>query len=471
MSIQFNFLDLSAISFVIYFLGTIFKTLTISYAYIKFSKLTKITTIFLIYFISFLITSIHSILTFSLNSTIYDVFLYILTICLFNYIFSNIKLNNSLIASIVSIALYYVLNIFSIVLSYIINKLIFTPPDIINFILMSIIHISLLILIFKIPKFKNGFSFLSKKSNTDYIDVLILHIGSILLLLFIILADTNVNNLILGMNLFPPFIFFSIIMSITIYKSFKQYYRQKLVENQIVDLKLKVESKEKEIELLKHQNLEYSKQNHSIMHKQKSLEYKLNKLELNTEMANELSNITFSSVINTKLKSTGIDRIDYMLKYMQSECTKNNIEFELILNGNIHHIVNNFISINDLEILLADHIKNAIIAIQHSSNINKSILVKLGLFDNSYSIWIYDSGIEFEQNTLKRLGKEPSTTHSSNGGTGMGFMNTFDTLSKSKASMLIKELGQPTADNYTKIIIIKFGEKFNFKVEGYRDLS
>ena len=468
MNIQFNFLDLSAISFVIYFLGTIFKSLTMSYTYIKLGKLTKITTIFLIYFISFLITSIHSILTFSLNSTIYDVLLYILIICLFNYIFSNIKLNNSLIASIISIALYYALNIFSIILNYIINKLIFTPPDIINFILMSIIHIFSLILIFKIPKFKNGLSFFAQRSNHNYIDILILNISIVILFVFIIVSNLTIS---LARELVFPFILFSIIMSITIYKSFKQYYRQKLVENQIVDLKLKVESKEKEIELLKHQNLEYSKQNHSIMHKQKSLEYKLNKLELNTEMANELSNITFSSVINTKLKSTGIDRIDYMLKYMQSECTKNNIEFELILNGNIHHIVNNFISINDLEILLADHIKNAIIAIQHSSNINKSILVKLGLFDNSYSIWIYDSGIEFEQNTLKRLGKEPSTTHSSNGGTGMGFMNTFDTLSKSKASMLIKELGQPTADNYTKIIIIKFGEKFNFKVEGYRDLS
>ena len=117
---------------------------------------------------------------------------------------------------------------------------------------------------------------------------------------------------------------------------------------------------------------------------------------------------------------------------------------------------------------MADHIKNAIIAINHSKNINKSILVRMGIIDGKYGIYIYDSGIEFEIETLSKLGKVPSTTHADNGGTGMGFMNTFDTLKASKASMFIKEYGKPSKDDFTKVIIIKFDGKNEFRIFSYR---
>ena len=44
---------------------------------------------------------------------------------------------------------------------------------------------------------------------------------------------------------------------------------------------------------------------------------------------------------------------------------------------------------------------------------------------------------------LEKLGKKPSTTHKDEGGTGMGFMNTFDTLRKCKASLTIEEFNKP----------------------------
>ena len=119
----------------------------------------------------------------------------------------------------------------------------------------------------------------------------------------------------------------------------------------------------------------------------------------------------------------------------------------------------------DLETLLADHIKNAIIAINHTDNVNRSILVRLGEIDGIYSVYIYDSGIEFEKETLENLGKKPSTTHKDEGGTGMGFMNTFDTLRKCNASLVIEEFGKPDKDNYTKSIMIKFDNKNEFKIK------
>ena len=66
-----------------------------------------------------------------------------------------------------------------------------------------------------------------------------------------------------------------------------------------------------------------------------------------------------------------------MLDCMQAKCVENDIDFQLQINGNIYHMINNYIPKEDLEILLADHIKDAIIAINHCENINKSILVKL----------------------------------------------------------------------------------------------
>ena len=65
---------------------------------------------------------------------------------------------------------------------------------------------------------------------------------------------------------------------------------------------------------------------------------------------------------------------------------------------------------------------------------------------------------------FRSLGKKPITTHASEGGTGMGFMNSFDTLRRNKASLVIKELGKPSKENYTKIIMFKFDNKNEFRV-------
>ena len=83
---------------------------------------------------------------------------------------------------------------------------------------------------------------------------------------------------------------------------------------------------------------------------------------------------------------------------------------------------------------------------------NKKREHKKGKIDETYGLYIYDSGVEFEPETLKNLGKKPSTTHADKGGTGMGFMNTFDTLRQYKASMIIHEYGKPCLENFTKTL-------------------
>ena len=53
----------------------------------------------------------------------------------------------------------------------------------------------------------------------------------------------------------------------------------------------------------------------------------------------------------------------------------------------------------------------------------------------------------------------------------MGFLNTFDTLKKHNATMIINEIGKESKDNYTKVIMIKFDNKSEFEIKSYRDVD
>lgn len=376
----------------------------------------------------------------------------------------------------ISLACNYAIFILATIITFIINNAIKINRDILNLILILIIHIIILVCFFKMKKFKYGISFLRVDLKNEYADIAILNISLSLLIFCIIFSDRNILVL---RNLFLYFIILVIAMFITIQKSLQLYYKQKLLVQELNETKEELENTKKELKQVEEENLEFSKKSHTLVHRQKSLEHKIQELvtkaEISTEEAGEVKNRLkeiekdlYRETATVELSKTEISEIDDMLKYMQSECIKNKIEFELQLAGNIHYMTNNLISKEDLEILLADHIKDAIIAINHTDNINRSILVRLGEIDGVYSLYIYDSGIEFEIETLKNLGKKPSTTHADEGGTGMGFMNTFDTLRKYKASLTINELSKPNKDNYTKVLIFKFDKKNEFKIISYR---
>ena len=81
-------------------------------------------------------------------------------------------------------------------------------------------------------------------------------------------------------------ILFAIIMFITIQKSLQIYYKQKLLVQELEETKNELEKKNKEIKELEQENLNFSKTSHTLAHKQKALEYKLNQL-INQSAKNE----------------------------------------------------------------------------------------------------------------------------------------------------------------------------------------
>ncbi len=379
-----------------------------------------------------------------------------------------------IIITTISLSINYIIFLFSIVINFLPAIIMNNNNEYINLTLIVMLYIIGILSLFRIKKFRKGLIFLQKKLQNEYFNILILNISIIIIFLYLILEN---YQMVYTSNIGLSLIVFSILMFITIQKSLQLYYKQKLLIQNFEENNKEIENKNKEIKELEKENLDLAKRNHTISHKQKMLEQKVSELMEKCEMASELGiNYEMDNLnkelskknIMIELDKTGIEEIDDMLKCMQVECIKNKIELNLQIKGNIHQMTNNYVSVDDLQILIADHVKNAIIAIKHSNNIYKNILIRLGNIDGDYGLYIYDTGIEFENETLKKLGKEPSTTHAKDGGSGMGFMNTFDTLNKYNASMTIKEIGKPSCDNYTKLIIVKFDNKNNVKIVSYK---
>jgi hypothetical protein len=238
----------------------------------------------------------------------------------------------------------------------------------------------------------------------------------------------------------------------------------------------KVSKKDKEIEKLSDEKFNTSKIRHEFFNRQKALELMVKQNlsgDINTEgvnesilnMVNELTSEYSKECEIIKglasLPKTDILELDNMFKYMQTECAKNNIDFKLNIQDSIHPLVNNYITKSRLETLFGDHIRDGINAINKSNGSNKEILVVLGLKDGVYEICIYDTGVEFGIDTLLKLGKEQVTT----GGTGIGFLTTFETLRETKASLVITEFNEGM---YTKSVAFAFNNKCEYVINSYR---
>ena len=405
----------------------------------------------------------------NINTTVYT----LVSVSMAYALVYKLKITYSIVVSSISMAINQIFLCISSIIMYMILGMLKVYGEYENFIAINILQIGFLIAFWRIKRIRNGITFLKKWKDDEYMNLLLLNISSAILFIAVILSNYQEG---ITSKFGVMLIIFAIVMFITIWKSLQLYYKQQMLEKVLEKTQKDLADKTEEVKKLEAENLSFSEISHSIAHRQDSLKHKLEKLSKNTEFADEISinaqidNITKDLRKKTKidLEKTGIEIVDDMLVCMQAKCVENNIDFQLQINGNIYHMTNNYIAKEDLEILLADHIKDAIIAINHCENINKSILVRIGKIDGIYGVYFYDSGIEFEFNTLLNLGKIPITTHKSEGGTGMGFMNTFKTLSKTKGSLEIEEIGKPSKSNFTKVLKFKFNNKNEYKIISYK---
>lgn len=395
------------------------------------------------------------------------------------------KLGYTMIITIVSYAIVAVLHTTSVIIQFIPYKLLykmFQKENIyLSLAIITVIQILLIYGFFKIKRFKHGFSFFNNKLNNEITDIIMLNISIIVIIIYCLFEFGQDE---ITQKLFIMIFMLGIIMLFTIQKMLTMYYKQKLLTDTMEEYKKELVEKQNEIDKLKADKKNVSKITHEFYNRQKALELLVgsnmevgvinkegvspNVLKIIESLTNEYSQRFESMKDLPKLETTDIPEIDNMFKYMQSECNKNNIEFKLKIVGNIHTLVNNVIAKNKLETLIGDHLRDAINAVNLSHGNNKEILAVLGIKDKKYEFSVFDTGVDFEIDTLLKLGLEPVTTNKDNGGTGTGFMTTFETMSETKASLVITEYPISQERHYTKCVSIRFDGKNQYKICSYR---
>ena len=396
--------------------------------------------------------------------------------------FSNTNIRNGSMIALLANAITEISMFVATSCSFIIMKICkteLTEYNAIEYILIGVIQITLVYLFFKIKRFKDGFAFLkndklNRKIASITISIIVLSISIILGLQYNAWVETF---LIVGIAVG------GILMIYWIKKSITKYYKEKMKERTVEIQQEQIKQQDERIKDLQTELADVLQINHKYSHRISAMEKAViklgTKLQTNEEFAEEYGDILSSikklskeykeevaSVIKeTKLPKTNIFSIDNLLEYMKQESEKDKIDFELNLDFDINEILETKIPQNKLETMLADHIRDAIIAINCSENKDRRIKVVLDKEDNNYQIKFYDTGREFEIETLSKLGLKRTTTHKATGGSGIGFMTTFETLKQCKASLIIEEYSN---QEYTKAVIIKFDNKNEYRIHSYR---
>jgi signal transduction histidine kinase len=167
------------------------------------------------------------------------------------------------------------------------------------------------------------------------------------------------------------------------------------------------------------------------------------------------------------LPLTNISELDYTTERFWTLCQRKNIEFQLKVNGNIGHMVGHFLTSSQLRTLITDMARNAIRAVESSELEPRRILMILGKGSQHYGLTIFDSGIPFDPHVLVSLGKERITTYGAQGGTGIGWVKTFEIIDNRRVSLIIREY-KPDEPGFTKSITFVFNKKKEHIIETYR---
>ncbi len=208
-------------------------------------------------------------------------------------------------------------------------------------------------------------------------------------------------------------------------------------------------------------HLEFLQQNSGEFSEELSLALK----EMNRLNEDQLTDTQKIVLANKELPSTGLKLLDSQLQNYLREAVTKNIGFAIIVRNQIRYIVeDSIISQTQLQRLIGDHIRNAFNAIESMNGYYKNLMIVMGLTNqNIYQIEFYDSGIDFNLETLVRLGERGVTIN----GTGNGFADTFETLKECKASLLIEEF-EPEEYCYSKCISIIWDNKNQYSIKSCR---
>jgi len=334
-------------------------------------------------------------------------------------------------------------------------------------------------LLFRIRRFRNGFPFLLK----GYAVILALITTGIVLGLSMWITGINepsdVYVLVAGILIVGVGIYIWIRRGIKVFFGNKQNQRNDDILQQEID-KLTRENQQ-----LRDINETVRAENHSINHRLASLErnyvraIEMSKLyiaeEMVAELAADLNKIRMLSKeyqenigrvkVETALPTTNVQAVDDLFALFAERFAENEIEFMLKVKSSIVYMVESVIPQAALETMIGDHLQNALIAVNANKDSFRSVRATIGKAGDFYEFTVHDSGIPFEPNTLVQLGTERVTTHADSGGSGVGFMKTFDTMRECGASLIIRE---NRGGVFSKSVTVRFNGLNQYIIETYR---
>ena len=153
---------------------------------------------------------------------------------------------------------------------------------------------------------------------------------------------------------------------------------------------------------------------------------------------------------------TGVDAI---ISFMVKEAASYGITMKFHFDGEFFNAKHFTATEMDFVHLLSDLLENAIIATRHING--KALELSLQILKGTPAISVSDSGIPFEIETFMKLGTCEASTHTDEGGTGIGLMDIWAFKKKYHASLVIEELGNST---YSKRLSILFDNRNKYLI-------
>ena len=401
---------------------------------------------------------------------------FIILLCVSIIMFDRHNMFSSLPTAIISVGIAYALEYLSVIITSVILYLLgLKIVNMISTCLACGLQLLICVLLSRSKRINNAFSRFTDESHFGLGLLISSYVFAFSLLISFKSFDMNIFNVLF---LAIPMALVGLILWIR--SIVQRHYKNKLQDRMDEYTKQEIEDKDKHIEQLEAEVATLAKQLHRDNHLLSSLERSVQSLaeceteeqrkqiieEIQTMCRERNELVTKEQQQNKILPSTGIALIDGSLSELYIKAAAHGIGFDLTVNEGLHYLVNNIISQTDLQTLLCDHIKDAIIAVESAGITDGRILITIDKNDGIFEIAIRDNGVDFDVDTLSKLGKEQVTTHANEGGSGIGFMTTFETLRKTKGSLSITEYEKKTP--FSKSVVFTFDGLNRFIIRSYR---
>lgn len=400
----------------------------------------------------------------------------ILVITVFEWMYSRIKFDISLMASLLSIGISFGMYLIAVTIS---NSLIFTfakaSNDIIALCLSFIIQSVIILCLFNSKRLKKGILFLHKKNVSSFGLILC----GVILLVFALIRDEISAELgmflLAGVFLCLFGLYFWWHIGLTI--MYRENIRKRNIENYENELLVK----NRIIMTLQEDNETMSR----LIHRDNKILPTLHttiKRVMEDGMISKMHAGYIISQIDQLLKEregiaqhTNQRNMPYIQDnnlilsdifcFMQKQAADQGILLDYSVDTDLFCFFNSMLSVLEFKSLCADLMENAIIAT--IPNALKKISLNFNRNNGIYKLCVSDSGIPFEIETLINLGRIKCSTHLSAGGSGIGYMNIFSILHENNASLIITEYAHMNQE-FTKSIEIEFDGRNAYIIQTYR---